>query len=252
MIDINLLNEVAVEAGKKVLDIYEKYQNVRFKDDNSPVTDADIASNDIITNYLQKYYSDIPIVSEEIENVGYEVRKHWNNYFCIDPLDGTKEFVKKSGQFAINIALIQNGKPTAGVIYAPIYSMSYFTGTDKIVYKKHKDSVKEKVETIFKKNNLILIKSNSDKRQLSKYIDLPITEEKHLGSSLKFCQIAEGNANVYLRLGPTMEWDTAAGQAIVEATGGVVITNDSEKSKLIYNKEDLVNPDFICIGGVEF
>ncbi len=252
MIDINLINEIAVEAGKKVLDIYEKYQNVRYKEDNTPVTDADIASNDIITNYLQKYYSEIPIVSEEIENVHYDERKYWEYYFCVDPLDGTKEFVKKSGQFSINIALIHNGKPIAGVIYAPSYSLSFFSGVDKIAYKKYKDMTKEKVVTTIKKNNLVLIKSNSDKRNLSKYIDLPITEEKQLGSSLKFCHIAEGKANVYLRFGPTMEWDTAAGQAIVEATGGIVISNDSNKNKLIYNKEELVNPDFICIGGVEF
>lgn len=252
MIDINLINEVAVEAGKKVMEIYEDFLNVRYKEDNTPVTDADIASNDIIINYLQKYYSDIPIISEEIRNVDYEVRKNWEYYFCVDPLDGTKEFIKKSGQFSINIALIKNGSPIAGVIYSPSELISHFSDVNQKVYKKHKDKKKEELSTKYRKENLVLIKSNSDRKSLSKHIDLPITEEKQLGSSLKFCKIAEGEANVYVRFGPTMEWDTAAGQAIVEATGGIVFANDNEKNKLIYNKENLENPNFICIGGVEF
>jgi len=252
MIDINLINEVAVEAGKKVMEIYEDFLNVRYKEDNTPVTDADIASNDIIINYLQKYYSDIPIISEEIRNVDYEVRKNWEYYFCVDPLDGTKEFIKKSGQFSINIALIKNGNPIAGVIYSPSELISHFSDINQKVYKKHKDKKKEELSTKYRKENLVLIKSNSDRKSLAKHIDLPITEETHLGSSLKFCKIAEGEANVYVRFGPTMEWDTAAGQAIVEATGGIVFANDNEKNKLIYNKENLENPNFICIGGVEF
>lgn len=252
MIDINLINEVAVEAGKKVMEIYEDFLNVRYKEDNTPVTDADIASNDIIINYLQKYYSDIPIISEEINNVEYDIRKYWEYYFCVDPLDGTKEFIKKSGQFSINIALIKNGNPIAGVIYSPSELISHFSDVNQKVFKKHKDKKKEELSTKYRKENLVLIKSNSDKMSLAKHINLPISEEKHLGSALKFCKIAEGEANVYVRFGPTMEWDTAAGQAIVEATGGVVFANDNEKNKLIYNKENLENPNFICIGGVEF
>lgn len=251
MIDINLINEVAVEAGKKILEIYESFQNVRYKEDKTPVTDADIASNDIITNYLQKYYPEIPIISEESDKVDYETRKNWEYYFCVDPLDGTKEFVRKTDQFSVNIALIKNSKPIAGVIYAPAYSLSYFSDTEKNVFKKYKDMAKEKLETEYKKKDLILIKSNSDRRQLRQYLDLPITEEIQLGSSLKFCKIAEGKANVYLRFGPTMEWDTAAGQAIVEATGGSVLTADEDKNKLLYNKENLKNPDFICLGGIK-
>jgi len=251
MIDINLVNEVAVEAGKKIMEIYEETHNVRYKPDNSPVTDADFASNDIIINYLQKYYSDIPILSEESTDVDYEIRKDWEYYFCIDPLDGTREFVKKSDQFSINIALIKNGMPVAGVIYAPASQISYFSGDDQKVFKKHKDKKKEEVITKYRKENLILIKSNSFNMSLAKHINLPISEEVQLGSSLKFCKIAEGEANVYLRMGPTMEWDTAAGQAIVEATGGIVFVNDNDRNKLVYNKEDLHNPDFICIGGYE-
>jgi len=251
MIDINLINEVAVEAGKKIMEIYESFQNVRFKEDNTPVTDADIASNDIINKYLSKYYPEIPIMSEENDNIEYEERKNWEYYFCVDPLDGTKEFVRKTDQFTVNIALIKNSKPIAGVIYAPAYALSYFSDTDKNVFKKYKDMQKEILETQYRKKNLVLIKSNYDRRPLRNYLDLPITEEIKLGSSLKFCRIAEGKANVYLRFGPTMEWDTAAGQAIVEATGGVILTADEDKNKLLYNKENLMNPDFICLGGIE-
>ena len=250
MIDIDLVNEVAVEAGKKILEIYHNALNVRIKDDNTPVTDADFASNDIICNYLQKYYSNIQIISEESNIAEYETRKDWEYYFCIDPLDGTKEFIKKSGQFAVNIALIKNSKPIAGVIYAPALSISYFVGEDNIVYRKLNSQVKEKIITKQREKDLVLIKSNSDNRQLSKYLDLPISKEIMLGSSLKFCKIAEGEANVYLRFGTTMEWDTAAGQAIVEATGGSVIAADEDKHKLLYNKKSMINPDFICLGGI--
>lgn len=250
MIDIDLINEVAVEAGKNILEAYSKHQNIRIKDNNTPVTDTDLAANDIICNYLQKYYPEIPILSEEGEIADYSIRKNWDYYFCVDPLDGTREYIRKTGQFSVNIALIKANKAVAGVVYAPVTGVSHFTSGDKILYRKEVNEKKEIIKPKLKNKEITIVQSNFDQNNYDDFLGISIKEKLRLGSSLKFCSIAEGKANLYIKYGTTMEWDTAAGQALVEAVGGKVVFINNQSLSLTYNKENLENPDFLCLCGI--
>jgi 3'(2'), 5'-bisphosphate nucleotidase len=249
LVDIDKLGEIAIKAGAKIMEIYA-YKDfsgiVDFKADNSPLTLADQEANKIIEASLRELYS-FPIISEEGKNVPYELRRAWQEFWLVDPLDGTKEFIKRNGEFTVNIAFLQNNKPAVGVIYAPVIDVLYLGVVGKGAFKIEK-GVKTEIKTNQKKEQLIAVGSRShaspeDEAVLKNY---DITGKISVGSSLKFCLVAEGKADLYFRSGPTMEWDTAAGQAILEAAGGKMY-NQSGK-EFVYNKESLLNGGFLCTG----
>ena len=222
------------------------------QEDNSPVTEADKNSNKIIIEGLIKHYPKIPYISEETKQVPYEERRYWSHFWLIDPLDGTKEFIKRNGEFTINIALIEDQSPVLGVIYVPVKETFYFAqkgkGSFKIVNESTPQAIRASLKTDPKK--LIIAGSRSHGAEaLKAYIEKQKTKFKEVqvlsaGSSLKFCLVAEGKADVYPRTGPTFEWDTAAGHAIVLESGKAVYEFESGKP-LLYNKENLLNSWFI-------
>ena len=250
-IDINVIKDIAKRAGDEVMKIYNSDFKVEFKDDKSPLTLADTKSNEIICNSLQELYPDIPILSEENSQIPYKVRKNWKRYWCIDPIDGTKEFIKKNGEFTINIALIEDKKPIIGVVYAPALDLLYSAKRGDGAFKNAK-----RLPLEINKNPTKLLRIVASKSHLSKetqdFID-KLAKEKHIeqvskGSSLKLCMIAEGSADIYPRLAPTMEWDTAAADAIVRESGAMTYRlniNLDIDGALLYNKENLLNPWFI-------
>ena len=214
-----------------------------LKSDNSPVTIADKRANDFICEKLQIIYSDIPIISEEGELAPYETRKHWKSCFIIDPLDGTKAFIKREDYFTVNIAYVVDGKPIEGVVYAPVSKDIYYTHGG-CAYKNDDLLPMPRKHESFR---VVTSKSHINAETLA-YIEKlklkhPKLETIAIGSSLKLCHIAEGSADFYPRLGPTSEWDIAAAQAVVEQAGGRVLKLDTDEP-LVYNKEDILNPWF--------
>lgn len=245
-IDINIINNLAIEAGKAILDVYWSDDfEIELKDDDSPLTKADKISNKIITAGLRSKFPNIPIISEEEKSIAYEVRKNWNRFFLVDPLDGTKEFIKRNGEFTVNIALIENRFPVLGVIYAPVLETLYYGIESKGAFRiKDKKKIQLRTNGFFD-DGIIAVQSRShsgeeEEKFLNSYNVINSTEK---GSSLKFCIIAEAEADIYYRAGPTMEWDTAAGQAILEAAGGYVMKGTK---RFVYNKLSLRNPGFCC------
>ena len=249
----------AIEAGKKILEIYNlKDVKVKIKSDNSPITQADTASNQIIESFLKT--TKIPILSEEGQDIEYKERKVWNKLWIVDPIDGTKEFIKKNGEFTVNIALVNNQKPVIGVVFAPVLKQLYFSTKDIGSYKVPVDINSFKIEELFDKSIKLPIKRKDNtytivasKSHLSKETETYIDDiKKHKGnirliskgSSLKLCLVAEGIADCYPRFAPTMEWDTAAGQALCEHAGFRVIDWKTKKH-MIYNRENLLNNWFL-------
>ncbi len=246
------LLEISREAGKAVLDVYHSDFAVENKEDHSPLTLADKKSHEILSAFLSKN-SSFPVLSEEGKDIPYRKRKNWERFWLIDPLDGTKEFIKRNGEFTINVALIRRGKPVAGIIYAPVKDVLYHAAKGKGVYKIEGGKTSRLPD---KNGNGTLTVAGSRShgtRELEEYVQG--LRERYgevaflpAGSSLKFCLVAEGLADIYPRLGPTMEWDTAAGQVIVEEAGGSVVEWGSTRP-LEYNKENLLNPHFIAFRG---
>ncbi|NND64112.1 MAG: 3'(2'),5'-bisphosphate nucleotidase CysQ [Flavobacteriaceae bacterium] len=248
----------AIEGGKAIMKIYATEFDVEIKGDNSPLTQADKNANDIINEYLIP--TEIPIISEENKQTDYSERSKWSSCWIVDPLDGTKEFVKRNGEFTVNIALVQKGEPFLGVIYVPVSKMLYFTNTEanrsyKIVVEEDEISVDDIIQNaeVLQPAPLSepvkVVGSRSHLNDDTKDFISEIEKNKQVeivskGSSLKFCLVAEGNAHVYPRFAPTMEWDTAAGHAICKATGISVIDQSTNKP-LRYNKENLLNPYFL-------
>ncbi|EAR02535.1 3'(2'),5'-bisphosphate nucleotidase CysQ [Maribacter sp. HTCC2170] len=250
----------AVEAGKEILKIYENEFEISIKEDKSPLTEADIASSDIINSYLKP--TGFHIISEEIRNLEFDIRKDWKTCWIVDPLDGTKEFIKRNGEFTVNIALVENGIPKMGVIYVPVTRELYYADVSKgKAYKTLLNNAHETDGSYFNDNDLItpieddkeMIKVVGSRSHMNKDTLKFIEELKNeyrgidivsKGSSLKFCLVAEGKADIYPRLAPTMEWDTAAGHAICSAVGLTVISKETNK-ELAYNKKDLLNSHFI-------
>lgn len=253
----------AIDAGKAIMDIYmdpEADFGIERKADNSPLTKADKAANQVITDLLS--VTSFPILSEEGASIPYAERKKWQTFWLVDPLDGTKEFIKRNGEFTVNIALIEKGVPTAGVIYVPVRKELYFGSFDMGAFKvadidyNHQPTF-EAVRTQAKRmpvtalhQGIVVVASRSHMTEDTRmYIDNLRKQGKPVtlissGSSLKICLVAEGSADIYPRFAPTMEWDTAAGHAIAKAAGCEVYHID-EKTPLRYNKEDLHNPWFI-------
>ena len=258
--NLKIAVRAAIEAGRAIMKIYSSNIEFGLKPDLSPITEADKDANDVINFYLSQ--TGIPVISEENKEVNYGERKKWNECWIVDPLDGTKEFIKRNGEFTVNIALVKEGRPILGVIYVPEKKELYFgdvekqqafkmmvndgkyeagnlTGASTIIPKGEKGSIRvvasrshlnEETETFI--NNL---KSKNPEKKI-----LIVSK----GSSLKFCLIAEGKADIYPRYSPTMEWDTAAGHAICNAVNIKVISGDTKK-ELKYNKESLLNSHFL-------
>ncbi len=246
---------IAIKAGEEILKYYTEDIHVTHKDDSSPLTKADLASNKIIMNALQQLDSTIPILSEE-SLVEWKERKNWTKYWLVDPLDGTKEFIRQNGEFTVNIALIENNKPILGVIFTPVKFDLYFAQKNYGSYKINSSSqllnLQEAVKLFVANQSSIkkIIGSRSHSNQtFDSWVNqnFPNSEIVQAGSSLKFCLIAEGAADIYPRFGPTSEWDIAAGHIIVNEAGGRV--NTFENTEINYNqKEDLLNPQFYAIG----
>ena len=266
--------QAAIAAGDAINAIYRSEDfGVEYKTDKSPLTLADQKSHKVIVNALEVY--DIPILSEEGKNMPYAQRKNWERFWIVDPLDGTKEFIKRNGEFTVNIALIENNRPVVGTIFVPDRDTLYFAAQDLGAYKltdglfnEWKESQPDSKETASalleqiigqstrlpvidpQRSSLTIVGSRSHKNaELEAYVEekrraFGDVEFISAGSSLKICLVAEGRADLYPRLGPTMEWDTAAGQAIAENAGADVFHYETQKP-LIYNKEDLHNPWFI-------
>lgn len=244
---------IAKKAGKAILEIYENEADfqVKNKADKSPLTIADQAANKIICEGLEKLAVQYPIVSEENKAIPYEQRKDYQHFWLVDPLDGTKEFIKRNGEFTVNIALIKDQQPVAGVVYAPCLDEMYwaikgegaFIVKDGVSTKLHPDTFNwsdKALKLVCSRSHL-----NADTEQFVAGFDEP--DLVATGSSLKFLILAKGDAHIYPRLAPTMEWDTGAAQIILEEAGGAVINNET-KEPLLYNKEVLLNPHFIAIG----
>ena len=221
---------------------------VEHKEDDSPLTRADKEAHLIIAKGLEAMQLPYPLLSEEGAHEEYETRKSWDTFWCVDPLDGTKEFIKRNGEFTVNIALIHQNYPILGVIYVPVFDTLYFADKNG-AFKKEGANASQLLKVANQKTgDLVAFGSRSHSAEEEERV-LKLFGVKELigkGSSLKFCEVAEGNANVYFRLKPTMEWDTAAGQAIVEQAGGLVLNLDQKRFS--YNKESLRNSSFLCLG----
>ena len=243
---------IAKKAGDAILEIYHHAdfsKVVDFKGDNSPLTLGDKASHEVIMEELSVLHPEIPIISEEGKDIPYEQRKSYDTFWLIDPLDGTKEFIKRNGEFTVNIALIQNGRPIFGVVHVPYLGITYYGSQDGGAFLLEKDQPARPIRVNFKDSARVAVRSKShaspeEEGVLARY---DAVESISRGSSLKFCMVAEGKADIYYRHGPTMEWDTAAGQAVVEAAGGKVFVGTSDQV-FTYNKESLLNSSFLCLG----
>lgn len=247
--------DISREAGKAILEVYHTAFAVEQKEDKSPLTLADKRSHDIITRHLKKNYP-YPVLSEEGRDIPYEERRGWEYFWLVDPLDGTKEFIKKKGDFTVNISLIHRGRPMLGVIYIPVTGVLYHAVKGEGSFKIEGGKA-ERLPLSSTRDGLTIVGSRSHvtkeledyyQRMKDKYGKLDVIST---GSSLKFCMVAEGQADVYPRLGPTMEWDTAAGQIIVEEAGGQVLEYET-RTPLHYNKENLLNPFFLVFRGSRY
>lgn len=247
-IDLKVVLSIARDAGDAIMEIYNKDFTVDYKDDKSPLTEADLKSNEIICSKLEELYPTIPIMSEENKEIPYKERKAWEYYWCIDPIDGTKEFIKKNGEFTINIALIHKNTPVLGVVYAPALKDMYSAKKGNGAFKNGKKLPLKVNNTPEKCLHVIASKSHLSEETQAFIDELAKTTQNikqvSKGSSLKLCMVAEGEADIYPRLAPTMEWDTAAADAIVRESGEMTYQYNNE-CPLIYNKENLLNPWFI-------
>lgn len=248
----------SIKGGQAIMEVYSSHFEVEHKEDDTPLTLADKNCNTVIENLLQQ--TGVPILSEEGADIPYLERRDWEYFWLVDPLDGTKEFVKRNGEFTVNIAMIYNGKPIIGVIYVPVKKELYFAmegiGSFKIVVnslvKNLNDLVNdsEKLPVDYKRNNYIIVGSRSHMSKETEQFfkdsrkEYGEVEVMAIGSSLKICMVAEGKADAYPRYAPTMEWDTGAGHAIAKMAG-CTITQYNTKDEISYNKENLLNPWFL-------
>lgn len=283
-INIDEIKKIAIEAGSAIMEIYKQDFSVEYKEDESPLTQADLKANEIICTALEKLnsklkiehltFNPIPIMSEENKQTPYEERKNWEYYWCIDPIDGTKEFIKKNDEFTVNIALIHKNSPVLGVVYAPALHELYYAQKGQGAFKE----VLSAQNSVFSVQKLPLRQNSNTAKNISvvaskshlssetqEFIDNLELNTEHLtlsskGSSLKLCMIATGEADIYPRLAPTMEWDTAAADAIVREAGKMIYQYDNKVlatdflstinhrlKTMVYNKEELLNPWFVVV-----
>ncbi len=242
--------QVAYEAGKVIMEVYDQGFSVKDKPDHTPVTEADKAANDIIETRLRELTPHLPILTEETNPTPFSIRKTWNRYWLIDPLDGTREFIKRNGEFTVNIALINNEESVLGVVYAPVIGVLYYAARYQGAYKK--TSTNEPLEIRVRQNCpekvIVACGRSHPSEEVQQFLKrLGKHEVIQVGSALKSCLVAEGKADLYVRLGPTSEWDTAAAQCVVEEAGGILV--DTNMQPLRYNtKDDLLNPHFLVAG----
>ncbi|SMO55699.1 3'(2'),5'-bisphosphate nucleotidase [Balnearium lithotrophicum] len=248
-------------AGNAILDIYNSNLDIKYKEDKSPLTDADRRAHKIIEEGLRSF-SDYPILSEEGKNISFKKRKNWKYFWLVDPLDGTKEFIKRNDEFTVNIALIYKDQPILGIVYAPAKSIIYYGSKESGAFKiENEKNIKLNLKNNPVKDHLAVVSSKSHLNEetkdfirfLENYYDKIRTVS--IGSSLKICLVAEGKADIYPRLAPTMEWDTAAAHAVLKAAGGRIVKYSKTKDlkdlnklpELEYNKPNLINPYFIAL-----
>jgi 3'(2'), 5'-bisphosphate nucleotidase len=246
---ISIAKQASIEAGKAILDIYNSEDfNIEKKGDDSPLTQADKNAHKVIVSFLEK--TGLPILSEEGKDIPYEERKNWELFWMVDPLDGTKEFIKRNGEFTVNIALIKEGRSIAGVVYVPVTQKLYWAIQNEGAFLQNegKTSRLQSNQIDLRQKGLKVVASrshlNEDTQVFLDSLDQP--ETVSMGSSLKFTVIAEGKADVYPRFAPTMEWDTAAAQIITEESGAKVL-KQGQDAPLEYNKKNLLNPHFIVL-----
>ena len=245
---------IAQDAGHAIMEIYaDPAHAVMTKADNSPLTQADLAADRVISAGLHKLALGWPILSEESAQIAYGDRSGWQRFWLVDPLDGTREFIKRNGEFTVNIALIENGAPVLGVVYAPVLDVCYFAarGVGAFVRRSTEEAQAIRVSNPVPGEpvKVVASRSHADERTTALLQKLGDYQCISMGSSLKLCLVAEGAAHFYPRLGPTMEWDTAAAHAVVKYADGRVC--DSAGAELRYNKPDLRNPEFFVLSAVD-
>lgn len=247
-----LLN-VARAAGDKILEIYGRDFEIEYKGDDSPLTEADKAANEVIMEFLRAAHADTPIISEENREIPYPERVDWTRFWLVDPLDGTKEFIKKNGEFTVNIALVEGRQPVLGVVYRPVTDTMYFGAEGAGAWKIEAGGDTEQISGgphYSEKSEVRVVASRSHlTSEVEAFVENLRSQGKQVdflsaGSSLKICLVAAGAADVYPRFGPTMEWDTGAAHAVATAAGKQVL-NAETREPLDYNKENLLNPHFI-------
>ena len=253
MWDFDFLSETVRKAGKAILEVYGTNFDVQCKEDHSPLTLADQRSHRIIVDSLRSRYPEIPVLSEEGKAVPFENRKGWERFWLVDPLDGTKEFVKRNGEFTINVALIEGAAPVLGIIYIPVQDRLFLAEVGegcRVVAEGGSRPLR--VAEGMPKGPIRIVRSRSHPSAgLEELLSLmPEHEIINRGSALKFCSVANGEADFYPRFGPTWEWDTAAGQAIVTAAGGVML--DLSGEPFLYNKQNLLNGPFLVSSSLQW
>ncbi len=250
---LNPACDIARDAGRRILDVYEREFSVEQKEDRSPLTEADRAAHEIICERLELLTPGVPVLSEESAKVDYEKRADWKRFWLVDPLDGTKEFINRNGEFTVNIALIDGHQPVLGVVYVPVTGLTYFACAGQGAFKQKGECEMQTIRVRrFEGGKPIVVASRSHAGPETEAFLKNLGEHDvvSMGSAIKLCLVAEGTADVYPRLGPTMEWDTAAAQCVVEAAGGRV--TDLNRKPLAYNKSSLLNPSFLVSGAGDY
>ena len=252
--DTKALHEAVIalarEAAAKILEVYESEFAVQHKDDRSPLTAADLASHRCILAGLERLAPDIPVLSEESKDLDIAARRQWSRFWLVDPLDGTREFVKRNGEFTVNIALVHLGAPVLGVVQAPVGGQVWHAVRGEHAYRRDgcQDTVIRVRAPATPPLRVAVSRSHRDAATDAFLARMGAIEEVSQGSSLKFCRIAEGTVDVYPRFGPTCEWDTAAGQCILHAAGGMLLSVAKGKPFRYNRRESLLNGDFIALG----
>lgn len=247
---------LAREAGAAILEVYAGDFDVRLKDDATPVTEADLRAQDVLERGLRALTPDVPVLGEERSDVPYEVRRSWSRLWLLDPLDGTREFVRRSGEFSVNVALVEAGRPVFGVVHAPVDGVDYVGGRGWGAWRRVGDGPWTPVHVVAPADRTLRVltsRSHTSGRTRAWLEGLAASwdvETRFRGSAIKACLVADGDAHLYVRLGPTSEWDTAAAQAVLEGAGGVLRAAGGD-APLTYNKPDLRNPDFYAAWGPE-
>ncbi|WP_431023358.1 3'(2'),5'-bisphosphate nucleotidase CysQ [Halomonas sp. H5] len=248
------LIEGVYAAGREVLAIYERDFEIETKDDKSPLTEADMASHHALVALLEAEAPGVPILSEESGEIPYGTRQAWQRYWLIDPLDGTKEFIKKNGEFTLNVALIEQGVPVFGIVHAPVLDTTWVGQSGKGAWKQEGDGPSHPIATRQLPDParhpwaVVGSRSHGSAEFEAFCAELPNNERVSMGSSLKLCLVAEGKADLYPRLAPTSEWDTAAAQAVVTAAGGEVLNAHTLEPLRCNQQDSVLNPFFIACG----
>ncbi len=248
---VNPVCEIAKKAGAEIMKIYAEGFEIEQKKDHSPLTTADLASHTLIIEKLEKLTPEIPILSEESASISFAERSSWKNYWLIDPLDGTREFIKRNGEFTVNIALITEHSSSLGVVYIPVQDICYSASRKQGAYKQEQNQMPKKIQvrssTPTNKPTICGSRSHAGKSLQALQEKIGEFDLISMGSSIKMCLVAEGVADIYPRFGPTSEWDTAAAHCVVNEAGGVIV--DTTLKTLQYNtKDSLLNPSFLAVG----